>query len=135
MKRFGYEVEGQMERMLEDETMAVERLLKRFQKHNGLKVSGEQDEETVNLIKMKRCGNKNEISESDEGPTDNLHTSNRRKRYAHSGNFCHFMAYINVIANFLKHQGRNQPSSWGEHENFLTPKRGIFGAVPRLCST
>ena len=54
MERFGYEGEGEMERMMEDETMAAERLLKRFQKHNGLKVSGEQDEETMKLIRTAR---------------------------------------------------------------------------------
>ena len=30
-------------------------------------------------------------------------------------------------------QARNQPSSWGEHEQFWTPKKGFFAAVPQLC--
>ena len=84
MERFGYEGEGEMERMMEDETMAVERLLKRFQKHNGLKVSGEQDEETMKLIRTARCGNKDDVSEVYGGPIDNLHASDRSKRYTTS---------------------------------------------------
>ena len=85
MERFGYEGEGEMERMMEDEGVAVKRLLKRFQKHNGLKVSGEQDEETMKLIRTTRCGNKDEVSESHEGtPIDNLEASDLSKRYATS---------------------------------------------------
>ena len=81
MERFGYEGEGERERMMEEEGVAVKRLLKRFQKHNGLKVSGEQDEETMKLIRTTRCGNKDDVSEVYGGPMDNLHAPDRSKRY------------------------------------------------------
>ena len=87
MERFGYEDEGELERTLEDETVAVERLLKRFQKHNGLTVSGEKDEETMKLLNTKRCGNKDDISETELDPIANLRSSDRSKRYETFGRY------------------------------------------------
>ena len=102
MERFGYEGDGERERMMEDEGMAVKRLLKRFQKHNGLKVSGEQDEETMQLIRTARCGNKDEVLKVDGGPIDNLHVLDHSKRYSAIGKAILFSSDLQNVLLFQK---------------------------------
>ena len=84
MKKYGYVKDGEMDEMMaEDEEKATKMVMMRFQHSAGPNMTGEQDEETMNLMKMKRCGNFDD--EMSLLPFDNMNATSRKKRFATRG--------------------------------------------------
>ena len=98
MKKYGYIKDGEMDEMMaEDEEKAMKMVMMRFQHSAGLEMTGEQDEETMNLMKMKRCGNFDDETGMYMMPMDNLETMSRKKRFSVRGKNLEFSCFLQRI--------------------------------------